>query len=305
MTARSSPIPPMARTIHVIGDIHLTTSGAFKTRADILKQDLDSPALPAPAHRVQVGDLVNDTTVADATAIAYMDSLAASPKAGMPRYDLIVGNHDLWDASFNPSRTAAAWATAYGYASKNRTRDLGWCKLIFIGQDAAGAGTGNASCTLSAATLTYLDTELGNTTQPCLVFCHAPLYNTVQLGPGEANYSSTQAQFSVEGATPGSDADIRAILAAHTTAKAWISGHTHSPLAAPGLMTTVTLGGRSVAVVNAAAVAYVGATNELYDPICTPYLTVYSDRIEVRWRNHGAGAWVNAGGARVTRLAIG
>jgi hypothetical protein len=203
-----------------------------------------------------------------------------------------LGNHDIEQNA----RTAAAWAAAYGLASKNYTADLGFAKLIFVGPDSIGA-----TMTLSAATLTFLTNELANAGKHCFVICHAPLYNTVvgsTTGAG-AVWSSTETFFSVY-----PDADIRAILNAQPNAKAFISGHTHSPLGAPGFIKSESVGTRNVICINCSATFYTGRTYENFDPIITLFLTHTGSNLEIRFRNHGAGVWDTLGGSRVVTMPI-
>jgi hypothetical protein len=286
---RSWPYPP-ARfpTLHLIGDVHAAVSGLpvyphtqrrDKVAADVLQ-------IPQPLARVQVGDITNDGTAAqDALAIAFMNSLGG-------QWYTALGNHDIEQNA----RTAAAWATAYGLASKNYTADLGFAKLIFVGPDAIGA-----NMTLAAATLTFLTDELANAGKDCFVISHAPLYNTVvgsTTGPG-AVWSSTEAFFYIY-----PDADIRAILNAQPNAKAFISGHTHSTIDTPGFIKSESVGTRNIICINCSATFYTGRTFEWYDPLITLFLPHTGSNLEIRFRNHGAGIWDAIGVSRVVTMPI-
>lgn len=78
-------------------------------------------------------------------------------------------------------------------------------------------------------------------------------------------------------------------------AKAWLSGHTHSPLDAPGFVTRAPLPQRrSIVAVNCSALAYVGKKLDPKDPVRSLYLTHYPGRLEIRYRDHGAGDWTTA-----------
>jgi hypothetical protein len=80
------------------------------------------------------------------------------------------------------------------------------------------------------------------------VACHWPIYRTV-LGDPAKLYTSETRGFHAQ-----PDEAIRSVLAKHKNAKAWLSGHTHSPLEAPGLVTRAKLpGGRSILTVNLGA----------------------------------------------------
>ena len=101
------------------------------------------------------------------------------------------------------------------------------------------------------------------------------------------------------------DAQIRALLARNPNAKAWISGHTHSPLEAPGLITRAKLpGGRTIVSMNLSAIAGVGKVREQQDPICSLYLTHLPGKIEIRFRDHGARKWKTVRGNRVQTVRV-
>jgi hypothetical protein len=240
---------------------------------------------------------VENSSTADAVGQAYMASW--SPASAPVPLDAIIGNHDLLTNIGIAWRTAADWAASYGYgASQNYTRNLGFAKLIMLGTDTyTGAAPGG---TLSATTQTFLDTELGNTSLDCLMFCHAPLDNTVISDLSQTSASSTDPLWQ----THPSDA-IRTILAAHSNARAWVSGHTHSPIGARQLIKTEQLGGKRFLHLNVMSPWYTGVLPaDVSDPIITVYLTVLSGRIEIRFRDHGNHAWLSYQGQTVTEVRL-
>jgi 3',5'-cyclic AMP phosphodiesterase CpdA len=287
---RAWPVPVDGTTIHVLGDVHVG-GGAIpadklaKAQSDILGGKL----FPTVAAHVQTGDGTNQALTAEDTT--FQAWWAALPT---PKY-LTCGNHDIWANS----RTPAQWASAYGVSGANHTADLGTVKLIFLAPDAMSGGD-NVTIVLNSA-LTFLDTELGNTSKPCFIFCHAPLKNTV-LGDPATTYPSSAASWFVTDAAKSDSSAVTTILAAHSNAKAWIAGHTHSPIDTPGLVASVTVGSHTLAAVNASCLFYVGQNSGaqsqyLTDPMHGIFITYYPDRIEVRFRNPGAGVWVRGGGA--------
>jgi len=228
--------------------------------------------------------MTNDGLVSqDVLALDFLNSLSGKTYTAL-------GNHDI----MNDVRTVAAWEAAYGLVSKNYTADLGFVKLIFVGPDNMTGGL----ITLSAATLTFLTNELANAGKHCFVISHAPPYNTV-LGDVTKVYSSTEAAMRVY-----PDADIRAILNAQPNAKAWIAGHTHSPIDTPGLIKSESVGTRSIISINCSATFYTGRSYENFDPITTLFLTHTGSNLEIRFRNHGAGVWDTVGGSRVVTMPI-
>ena len=99
------------------------------------------------------------------------------------------------------------------------------------------------------------------------------------------------------------DADIRALLARHRNAKLWLSGHTHSPLSAPGLIKRTRLAPRSsIVTINASALVGIGKRRDPRAPLCSLYLTHQPGCIEVRCRDHRAGAWRNVRAGRVVEI---
>ena len=169
--------------------------------------------------------------------------------------------------------------------------------MIFVGHD----GGYGYPLTLNATTRTWLNDQLASAGKPCFIICHEPLANTVvgnTTGAG-AVWSSAEASFHIH-----PDTEIRAILNAQPNAKAWISGHTHSPVDTPGFIKSESVGTRSVIAINCASTDYVGRTREWYDPIITLFMTYTGSALEIRFRNHGAGIWDTLGGSRVVTMPI-
>lgn len=287
---REWPIPDASRTIHLIGDLHV--GEMTQQRLDIVSAGLLSPFVPAqPVCHLQLGDTTQDATAEqDATVQAWLDTLDA------PWYTLC-GNHDLKNYATNvTTRTGDEWAAAYGYADQNYIVDLGICTLIVVGPDNLTGGSGQIN--LTQTTLDWLDTTLAGTDDRCLIACHAPLYTTVLTSDYVGGFASTQEAFYVH-----DDTDIRAVLAEHDNALAWLSGHTHSALDATDLVKRETVGERTIATINGSALVWNGANSaDFGDPLITMYLTLLDDRLEVRFRDHGAGVWTGPNGQRVSTV---
>jgi 3',5'-cyclic AMP phosphodiesterase CpdA len=264
-------MPDWARTIHGVGDLH--AGGIPRSRVQKVLDDVHR--LPTPALHLQIGDATEHGTEEE-------DEMARRWLGRLPgRHETILGNHDIR----HNERTPTQWAKAYGYRSKNFTIHLPFLRIIAVGPDRDLAK--ERSGKLSKRTLAFLDRELArNRDFDCWVASHWPLYRTVMGGPGL--YSSVTTSFHAQ-----PDAQIRAVLARHRNAKAWLSGHTHSPVQAPGLVTRAALpGGRSILAVNLSALVAIGKTRELSDALCSLYLTHLPGKIEIRFRDHRAGAWV-------------
>jgi Calcineurin-like phosphoesterase len=206
-----------------------------------------------------------------------------------------LGNHDV----LGNKRTAAAWARAYGQDSQNLCLDLGFLRLILVGPNRTEPG--KRAGRLSLDTLSFLDRRLEEAKDTdCWIACHWPLFRTV-MGDPRKHFTSAMSAFY---AKPPDR--IRELLRRHRNARAWISGHTHSPLSAPGLIKQKALGPkRSITTINASALVGVGKTRDPRDPLCSLYLTHRRDRIEVRCRDHRAGEWRNIRGRRVVEVRSG
>jgi 3',5'-cyclic AMP phosphodiesterase CpdA len=264
------PALDWGRTVHGVGDLH---AGAIKrARAERVLDDVG--LLGTPALHLQIGDATEH-------GIPEEDRAARRWLASLPGpHRTILGNHDI----LHNRRTPAQWARAYGYESKNYSVDLPFVRVIAVGPDRTLEG--RRAGVLSAATLAWLEEQLASAASDCWIACHWPLHRTV-MGDPRRHFTSAMQSFHVK-----PDAEIRALLARHASAKAWLSGHTHSPLHAPGLVTRVHLGGgRSLLAINLSALVGVGKRREPKDPLCSVYLTHRPGTIEVRFRDHRARAW--------------
>jgi 3',5'-cyclic AMP phosphodiesterase CpdA len=260
-----------ARTVHGIGDLH---AGAIRrVRAEQVLADV--ARLGPPALHVQIGDATeHGAPDEDRAAIRWLARLPGP-------HCVVIGNHDI----LRNRRTPAQWARAYGYPSKNYVVDLPFVRVIAVGPDRAFED--RRAGELSPATLAWLEDQLVGAEGDCWIACHWPLRRTV-LGNPRRHFTSKMLGFHVK-----PDRIIRALLARHANATAWLSGHTHSPLHVPGVVTRVPLaGGRSILSINFSALVGIGKVREPKDPLCSPYLTHRPGSVEVRFRDHRKGAWV-------------
>ena len=256
--------------MHCIGDLH---AGAIPdARMDALSADVRR--LGTPALHLQLGDATEGGNDAeDELALRFLKRLPGD-------WVCALGNHDI----LGNSRTVGAWARAYGQESQNLSVDLGFVRVIVIGPDRNEPGP--ESGRLSTA-LEFLDGELERSATDCWIACHWPLFGTV-MGDPRLHFTSAMAAFHAK-----PDERIRELLAGRPNARAWISGHTHSPVGAPGFVGRARLApGRSITTINASALVGVGRARDPRAPLCSVYLTHHSDRIEVRCRDHRAGRWI-------------
>ena len=261
-------------TIHFVGDLHVGLSGV-STRHDTAFADF-AAINPFITHRVYVGDLVDSPGNAGqkTTALARLNSAGVRS-----RWDLVLGNHDI-----GGSYTGDTQMPYYGYpGGRHWTRDLPFCRLIGLTQQ--NIAHDPEWMTLESADLAYLTAALEGTDLPCVIVYHSPLYDTVTAG-GPVN-SLSPSFF----AHP--DAAIRAILNSHPNAYLWVSGHTHTPISDPRILTMVDVGDRAIVHLNCSAIGYVYGLTVGTSPLISPVVTFDAARVTVRWRDHAAGAWLS------------
>lgn len=294
--------PPTYNLINFIGDTHF---GDISTgKSDKMAADLTHPLVPRPRLHFQVGDLADDGSSSSqrTTALAWMNGLDTPWKCA-------IGNHDIVGNAIAPNTVAAA----YGMSAATYTYDVEFARLIVLGPVPFwDLGSLPAAIGVSQTTLDYLTARLNDAPAglPCLIVCHAPLSGTV-AGGSTVGYPSTGAEYHVTGPNLTDDSEVRAVLNAHSNAKAWICGHTHTQLDTAGLFTTVNVGSRSIAHINCSSPHYTGglssppptdAYKKQWGAITSLYVNVYSDHLDVRVRDHGAGVWTGPNGVRTTTL---
>lgn len=247
----------------------------------------DVTTLRKPALHLQSGDSTEHGTPAQ-------DEMAKEWLGRLPGpHRTILGNHDI----LRNDRTAHEWARAYGRRSKNFTADLSFVRIVAVGPDRNFPG--ERAGMLSPATLGWLERQLARAERDCWIACHWPLHRTV-LGDPKRYFTSAMQSFH---AKPRQE--IKAVLARHRNAKAWLSGHTHSPITVPGFVTRARVSRqRSILSVNLSALAGTGKVRQPRDPILSVYLTHLPGTIEVRFRSHRRLAWASRGGRKVVAVRV-
>lgn len=157
----------------------------------------------------------------------------------------------------------------------------------------------------SDETLAFLDTALTqHANQLTIIFAHCPLHNTVLDRDPERNLDddSLDPFFFVENSE-----SVRAILARHSNAKLYISGHTHSGWGSPQLIFTEHLGDHTITHVNLMSPWYTGRKHgprlspdrstleycpDEPDVLASFAFHIYRDRAVIRVRDHRAQVWL-------------
>jgi hypothetical protein len=211
-----------------------------------------------------------------------------------------VGNHELWtQGEESEAELLEDFATFW---SKQPHYYWTQGEVLCVMLDVVGYSTP----ILSRESLVFLETALGkHPHHVAVLFAHCPLYNTVLArDPAhELDYDSLEPFFYVE-----NSAEVRAILARHSNACLYISGHTHASCQSSSLVMTEDLGGHPVTHVNLPSPWYTGRHHgaewledeQRYryradEPDCVSSLAVHISRqqIHLRLRDHDAGRWLN------------
>lgn len=290
MASRPDANPPHdGITIHAIGDTHVgPVSSNESWRLDAVVRD--SAKLPTPTAVVQLGDGCNNNPATDTAILSHFMGRLGAP------WWAVMGNHDIANEGVTAdpaSATPALWASRLGYPAPSYTVDLPGLRLVMFSPSEQPSNYE----AVSPAGLAWLDEAIGGTTNPVFVCCHFSLHGTHQYTDSIPWYIRTAT-------VPGDSSEILDVLAAHPNVQAWISGHLHSLVDSPDLVTAVDLGGHRLAAINASCIWYCQPPPSPYpldarETINTLYVTLLDDRIEVRVRDHGAGQWAAPNGRRV------
>jgi 3',5'-cyclic-AMP phosphodiesterase len=274
-------VPAWERTVHCLGDLHVGAIAPW--RLDAVSRDV--ARLAAPALHLQIGDATDGGTRAqDREALSFLEGLPGP-------WVTALGNHDI----LRNNRTVSAWARVYGQQGQNFSVDLDFARVIVIGPNRTDPG--KRAGRLPERTLAFLECELEEAPRDCWIACHYPLFRTV-MGDPRRHFTSAMVAFHAK-----PDDRIRELLAHHPRAKVWLSGHTHSPLSAPGFIKRARLArGRSILAISTSALFGLGRHPRPHAPLCSLYLTHRPGRLEIRARDHRAGAWRNIRGERVLTL---
>lgn len=310
-TPRGDRQPPLTDhtgvNVLAIGDVHfrdtdwVTTPRLNKTLDDLARMT-GRGALDAI---IQVGDQTSIASTAEFNAYLTWRNGIRTLFPGIPVQE-VPGNHDL--VGGNPSGTpdvvtTAQWAQIMGRedGAKDMVVDIGdRVRLLLLAPTADSTGTLSTGVGFTAKTRTYLDpadiawcdARLAEVPgRRCVIFFHAPLFQT--QGPLDGSAFSSYDPAGRWVAHAGADT-IAAMIARHDNVAAWVSGHSHSLVTEVDVVKKVTYGTTTFAAINAASPSSAnpdaGRQNNML-ALCL--LTIHDDRIEVRYRDGGAGQWLD------------
>lgn len=313
-------------TIHGIGDSHY--GATLKQRLAELAADMSSgyEALFASQilARVQVGDFTargqHNQWIGMKALLAQFPPTKLKPsdsRLSAIENDLVAaisGNHDYLQT--NPAVIPPDSATTYGLdfvqdfttgtgLPLNYSVDLGPVVMTMT-------GWGAASARLTTDQVSFLDTEWAAASpKRCIWVNHAPLYATVggrRAGKrGVVNSTETPGFYVRNFDVDDQSDEARDLIAGHDNVIAMLDGHTHTPPDAPGSVFQETLGGKLFTSINCSAIqwTYASSSWRRHNPVRTPYIDIYDDALEIRWRDHRLGTWVGMKpGEYVRRVAI-
>lgn len=296
-TPRGDRHPPLAGagyTIALLSDLHLTVPDrADQHQVHKMRDDLNVMAGRGVIDAWIIGgDVATNASAAEVAQVkTWIDGL---DRVGAP-LAMVPGNHDLVGntATGGPDITSPAqWAALYAdyeVTAPNRVVDVGAGLRIIALAPTPDATRGIAAtwrCALDAATLAWCGDRLAETTRRCIIAFHAPLQNTVGSNP-VSSPSSTMANWYAHSQDA---ATIEQMIGAHPNVIAWVSGHTHTSPNTADIATAVTREGHTFAAISASSPFVLPAG--VPPSIASALLSIYPDRIEVRYRDHGAGQWL-------------
>jgi 3',5'-cyclic-AMP phosphodiesterase len=192
---------------------------------------------------------------------------------------VVTGNHDYFyikkendDLKFTQGTPETRkekldrFAKVFGLKSLSYTVKIDGYLLVFLSIDEIN---GKYNIKLSKKTVEWFsDTVRKNKNVPIIVFCHAPLNNTLRI-IDEKNIGSAYLE---------PIKDIDSIITDNPQIFIWVSGHTHTATTNPGFMADYNM--------------YKGQVLDIQnddmdqETICTNSLYLYADRVEVKTYNH-------------------
>jgi hypothetical protein len=292
------------------GDLHYRACQQWHAlhsqRMAIMFQDLRALWLSEgpPSFCVAPGDIV-DTGAIENYKLAKHD--LAAQLGNMPFYPGI-GNHEFHAENKKDGKHTAAEFSAFWKKPIRYSWTSGDVICIMLDHPDPYELDQNQEyplVTFSDETLIFLASTLAEYPEHrAIIFAHCPLRDTVLDRDPEQNLDddSQDTFFYIE-----NSAEVRSILARHSNAKLYISGHTHSGWGSPNLIVTETLGNHPVTHVNLMSPWYTGVHRgprlsadrlslEYYpdepDVLATFAIRVYRNSVSIGARDHRTRQWL-------------
>jgi hypothetical protein len=261
--------------IRLFGDMHF----GFTSAARLSAVATDLATQPPPDALLTTGDETHFGLPEEYAAA--QDWLRQWP---LPLHT-VTGNHTFWNASLRHRESAAAlyqrFVATWGQPMPNAW-ELGGVRFIGVGPTTAGATPAGASLLLDQvdhlAGLLALAPH-----QPTVVVMHSPLHHTVlgDGGPPNSVYTSDDPGFYQINTDP-----LLAVLAGAPQVALLITGHTHSPLKASGLLAPVHAGATLAPQFNAMALPFVRRGPRYTQDLVTWELAITRRTLLLTGRDH-------------------
>lgn len=293
-----------AVNILAIGDTHFRDpDDPFEEKLTITARDIRGLVAAGRVDGiVQVGDNVSAGTEREMGAyLAWRDEVL---DPAVP-YGEVAGNHELMGAGGegiggDPDiRPPSQWLgevgrTGTGGSTKDYHIDIsGRVRVLFVAPvEPWNTGVGaTRRLTVDPVTLGWIADRCAEVPDmQCVVVFHAPLENTV--GPVTPTYNTNSSFDERWRAHYEPGATIADTISGLPNFVAWVSGHAHARLDAERLVVPVTYGDVTFAHIAAGspAIWHWNTGTRSTPPVC-PLVSIFRDRVEVRYRNHGTRQW--------------
>jgi Calcineurin-like phosphoesterase len=281
LSADDTPVSmnkPIAR-VRLLGDMHF----GYCSHERLAALTADLQTLPYPDALLTTGDEVHFGFASE-----YDLAQAWVSRFGVP-FHTVTGNHTFWNATESQQESAGAlykrWLERWKQPMPSTWR-LGDVRFVGVGPTTETGDPREASLLLQQ--VEDLDRVLKQEpARPTVVVMHSPLHHTVLADSAALGscYTSDDAGFFQR----ESDA-LLGVFASAPQVVLIVSGHTHSPLHAQGLLTMLPVGATQVPHFNAMAIPFLrrisasGATGP--QPLVTWNLEIGRDTMLVTGRDH-------------------
>jgi predicted phosphodiesterase len=190
----------------------------------------------------------------------------------------VMGNHDFHTLPTDEARSL--FCRVFGLETPSYTRTECGIPFAFLSTDRNING-----CRVAVSeSIPMLQAALCESTGPLIVFCHAPLSDTVGGVPDRPCFVSSDPEFGLT----ESDA-VREFIAESHRPVVWISGHTHPPLDAENLIMTEMFDGHPLHSVNLMCPYYTSRDGGRRDPVALYHFRVRPAEMVVEIRDVRSG----------------